>query len=329
VEVTRCLLEFHEATPTRETLKQAISTGNAELIKMMRERLPDAELHERRDLRAVAAEFHQREVVGWLLGDASVFEWELLAVFAVEHKLADAVMVAFQKGFRPWWHRTRDFALKWRVGAEMEFVAAPEGFWCDGGWWRSKVGGESPLPPLGSEAGGRWGLQVLVRRDKELTGVVFPANVTAIGRFAFDRCAGLAQIEIPSSVTTIGEFAFRYCTSLRQLEIPQNVIAIGEFAFDGCSGLRELQIPRGVKTIGKLAFRNCSGLTELQMPSSFSSLGNGVFQGVTKLERLTLLGSPLSPAVARMLRGCLNATAKVIGSARVMQRFGRLAIAAA
>jgi hypothetical protein len=39
VEMTKCLLEFHGAKPTRETLLMAISTGNFELIKMIRERL--------------------------------------------------------------------------------------------------------------------------------------------------------------------------------------------------------------------------------------------------------------------------------------------------
>jgi hypothetical protein len=42
VEMTKYLLEFHRANPTRETLKQSISSGNLELFKMMRERLPEA-----------------------------------------------------------------------------------------------------------------------------------------------------------------------------------------------------------------------------------------------------------------------------------------------
>jgi hypothetical protein len=39
-----------------ETLKQSISTGNLELITLMRRRLPEAELRERVDLLEVAAE---------------------------------------------------------------------------------------------------------------------------------------------------------------------------------------------------------------------------------------------------------------------------------
>ena len=40
LQVTKCLLEFHNAKPTRETLKMAISSGSLELIRLMRERLP-------------------------------------------------------------------------------------------------------------------------------------------------------------------------------------------------------------------------------------------------------------------------------------------------
>jgi hypothetical protein len=74
MEMTKYLLEFHHARPTRETLKQSVSVGNPELIKLMRERLPEGELRDRVDLMEVAAEFHQEEVLTWLLRDATVFE---------------------------------------------------------------------------------------------------------------------------------------------------------------------------------------------------------------------------------------------------------------
>jgi hypothetical protein len=61
VEMTKYLLEFHGAKPTREALKMAISSGSLELIRMMRERLPEGELGERVDLMEVAADFHQEE----------------------------------------------------------------------------------------------------------------------------------------------------------------------------------------------------------------------------------------------------------------------------
>jgi hypothetical protein len=50
---------------------------------------------------------------------------------------------------------------------------------------------------------------------------------------------------------------------------------------------------------------------------------------VNKLERLTLLGSRLVPAVVAILGDSLTPTAKVIGRDLVGQKFGRFMIAAA
>jgi hypothetical protein len=151
VEMTKYLLEFRRARPGRETLRQSISTGNLELNKLLRERLPERELRDRVDLMEVAAEFHQEDVLVWLLRDATVFERELLGVFAIERKLADSFVVALGNGFHPWWLRTREVSLKWRASVTMDFVLAPEGFSSDGGWWTSVSGVTSALRGRGSE----------------------------------------------------------------------------------------------------------------------------------------------------------------------------------
>jgi hypothetical protein len=84
-----------------------------------------------------------------------------------------------------------------------------------------------------------------------------------------------------------------------------------------------------VTTIDVGAFSDCSGLTELSIPSSFSGLGDGdVFGGVTKIERVTVLGSPLSQSVVAGLEGSLTPGAKVLGAALEGEAFGRFTIAA-
>jgi hypothetical protein len=103
------------------------------------------------------------------------------------------------------------------------------------------------------------------------------------------------------------------------------VTTIGTSAFAECSGLTQLEIPTSVTTIGEWAFSGCSGLRQLRFPSSLTCLGGkGVFQGVTKLERLTLVGSVLSPAVVLALEGCLTSTATVIGPALIERESDRL-----
>jgi hypothetical protein len=133
VEVSKCLLEFHRAKPTRETLKMAISSGNLELIRLIWARLPD-EQHSRSDLLEVAADFHREEPLRWLFRDSNVFEQERFFMFALEGHLADGLLELLGEGVLLWWWRTRDFGAKCREAGEIAFGEPPEGFWTDGGW---------------------------------------------------------------------------------------------------------------------------------------------------------------------------------------------------
>jgi hypothetical protein len=145
-----------------------------------------------------------------------------------------------------------------------------------------------------------------------------------VARSAFEGCSGLTHLKIPSRVTMIADSTFADCSGLTMLEIPSTVSTIGLCAFRGCSSLTRLDIPASVTTIGESAFAGCSCLEELRFPSNLVGLeGKGVFNGVTKLERLTLVGSVLSPAVVVALEGCLTSTAEVIGPALVERKFGR------
>jgi hypothetical protein len=100
VEVSKCLLEFHGAKPTRETLKMAISIGNNELVRMIWARLP-SEQHSRGDLLEVAADFHHGDPLRWLFRDSTVFEQELFFTFALEGHVADGLLEVRREGGLP------------------------------------------------------------------------------------------------------------------------------------------------------------------------------------------------------------------------------------
>jgi hypothetical protein len=148
---------------------------------------------------------------------------------------------------------------------------------------------------------------------------------------AMAHCSSLVRATIPSSLTTIGKSAFIGCSGLTKLVIPSSVTTIGDSAFCGSSGLSELVIPSSVTTIGNSAFSGCSGLKALTIPASLRGTGDGdrdVFYGMT-LERVTLVGSPLGPAVISNVEPVLAPSATVISAALAGQRFGRFAIVAA
>jgi hypothetical protein len=138
VDVAKSLLEFHEAKPTRETLKMAVSSGSFELVRICWERLPDEREKDRLDLLEVAADFHQLEVLSWLFRDADPFVRELFIDFAIRHHVADALLAVLVDGFRPWWPVKA--AAKWTPMREFVFGPAPEGFWPDGGWFTNCKG---------------------------------------------------------------------------------------------------------------------------------------------------------------------------------------------
>jgi hypothetical protein len=203
IEVTKCLLEFHGARPTRETLKMALSSGNIELIRLMWERLPE-EHGNRLGLLEVAGVYHREEVLGWLCRDATVFEREVFAMFALERHLADALVVAVESGLRPWWSRTRELALNWPPAAELEFGDAPAGFSAEGGWWTRLSGKVRALP----FQDGPWRLPSSVTRELVVSAVL-PPGVTILGKGALRSCWSLEQLLIPGVVPgSVGRSCF-------------------------------------------------------------------------------------------------------------------------
>jgi hypothetical protein len=323
VEMAKYLFEFHGAKATRETLKQSISAGNLELFRMVRERLPEGELRDRVDLMEVAAEFHQEEVLTWLHRDATVFERELLGVFALERKLADSLVVALENGIHPWWGRTREVSLKWRASSEMEFAPAPEGFSTFGGWRTSVSGATSALRGLGGE--GCVGPTLSDRRSrvgsprrrtrrgptlpdgrprvapavefewtkgmsrarlgetKLVKSVVFPVGVTAIGEQALYKFEALESVVFTSGCVAFGEMAFAGCKALKAISLPVWCKAIGMYAFLGCESLRTISFPVGCKATGAWAPAGCSSLVSVTIPTGCSTISCRCFSGCTSL----------------------------------------------
>jgi hypothetical protein len=297
--MTKYLFEFHGAKATRETLKQSISTGSLGMFRMVRERLAEGDLGDRVDLMEVAAEFHQEEVLVWLHRDATVFERELLEVFALERKLANSLKVALENGFHPWWNRTREVSLKWRASATMEFASAPEGFSSAGGWWTALSGAASALhelrararrgptlpdgrPRVGSRTRFEWtkGMSQAQFDDAGLVKeVVFPVGVTAIGEKALYTFEALESGVFPAGCVDVGGLAFAQCTALKAISLPVGCKATGEWAFYGCRALVSMTIPVGCTTISYGCFRDCTSLTEMRFPNGLKLIGICAFYG--------------------------------------------------
>lgn len=114
-----------------------------------------------------------------------------------------------------------------------------------------------------------------VFRYRDITSVVIPESVTAIGDSAFSNCQNLTSIVIPESVETIGASAFGSCSSLTSVVIPESVTAIGKFSFSNCQNLTSVVIGENVSTIGIYAFNDCSNLTNVEFKNPEGWKRNG------------------------------------------------------
>lgn len=82
------------------------------------------------------------------------------------------------------------------------------------------------------------------------------------------------EFRVPSSVTTIGKYAFEECTFLKNIELPSTLTTIGDCAFVGCK-FTNIELPTSLSTIGEDAFFHCSSMMSFKIPASVTSIGNG------------------------------------------------------
>ena len=136
-----------------------------------------------------------------------------------------------------------------------------------------------------------FGANVVSHKWNRKTGegvIIFDADVTTIGEYAFYYCFNLTSITIPDSVTTIRADAFKDCYSLTSVTIPDSVTTIGEEAFDSCSSLTSITIPDSVTTIEEKAFYDCDSLTSITIPDSVTTIGEEAFGDCDSLTSITI-----------------------------------------
>ena len=105
-----------------------------------------------------------------------------------------------------------------------------------------------------------------------------PSKLKTIGKFAFNSCRNLTEINIPDSVQSFAMGSFRRCMTLKEINLPAGMKAIPGHCFVFCEKLTSVTIPESVESIGDWAFAGCSGLTEFRIPANVQTLGSGAFQ---------------------------------------------------
>lgn len=122
-----------------------------------------------------------------------------------------------------------------------------------------------------------------------ISDVVIPSEyegvpVIGIREFAFEGCEELTSVVIPDSVKAIGERAFCGCSNLVSATVSGN---ISRSAFASCTSLSEVTFLPTVQTIGENAFENCA-LKDIAFPESLLSIERCAFQSNMELESIIL-----------------------------------------
>lgn len=125
----------------------------------------------------------------------------------------------------------------------------------------------------------------------ELTSITIPNSVKSIDNYAFHSCNGLTSITIPDSVETIGYYCFYQCTNLKNITLSKSLDCINPGLFIDCSNLMEIDMPDSVTAIKSEAFKGCSSLTSVNIPNSVISIGAGAFNDCSTLTSINIPGS--------------------------------------
>lgn len=138
-----------------------------------------------------------------------------------------------------------------------------------------------------------------------------PSNVTSIGDYAFERCAGLTNVIIPNSVTSIEDNAFRECISLTNVTIPNGVTYIGYGVFLKCENLTDVVVPSSVNKMNNMVFYDCKNLKNVTLSSNLKSIQYGTFGGCAALETIEIPNS-VTCIDATAFASCLSLKSIVI-----------------
>lgn len=117
-----------------------------------------------------------------------------------------------------------------------------------------------------------------------LSEVNIPIGVTEIKESTFQG-TNLTSIVIPAPIKAIGQEAFANCPSLRTVKLPDGLINIAEQTFYNCPQLIEIEMPQSVTTIGKEAFSG-TGFTTFTFPASVVSISEGALSGCQSLQKV-------------------------------------------
>ena len=129
-------------------------------------------------------------------------------------------------------------------------------------------------------------------QNKEITSVIIPDYVVAVGNSAFAYCDNLESVTIGDGLASILNYAFEDCDKLTNVSIGEGFaeagLSIGYGAFYDCDGLVAVALPDNTKTVGDSAFYSCGKLESITLGSELTSIGSSAFNYCSALKSIKI-----------------------------------------
>lgn len=114
-------------------------------------------------------------------------------------------------------------------------------------------------------------------RSRGPQNLIVSDKVTRIMNYNFKGCLNLIHIELPKTIMELGRFAFESCRHLTDIEIPSGPVKIPDACFRGCVKLGKVTVSDTVQSIGYSAFKDCAELKTVEIPASVSAIDSWSF----------------------------------------------------
>ena len=121
-------------------------------------------------------------------------------------------------------------------------------------------------------------IEAFAFEQANITSIVIPNSVKAIGPGAFFQCAALKSVKLSNQLTEIEDETFCDCVSLTSIDIPEGVTSIGYEAFYGCRELKEANIPSSVVHFGSGVFCYAGFTSMPKLPETLTTIPYAIFQ---------------------------------------------------
>ncbi len=155
--------------------------------------------------------------------------------------------------------------------------------------------GDLVIPETVMGGGGVWTVSEILDdafRECDITSLVIPNTVTAIGNRAFYHCTSLSgTVVIPNSVNTVGYTAFCRCDRMTEVVLPEKDVTYGNECFMTTGLTGTLELPEGLTVVSNSMFRNNGKLTNIVFSNTVTTILGDAFSSCDKLERVQLPSS--------------------------------------